>query len=421
MLLAPGPIPHLSAVITPPAQEDPGFRELVAAATSPLDELESGMDAALAAEAIIDLAPPDDGLDVILNATESDLATFSAFDGAAAADALDSSQAAGVLGIVNAYKAIPGEAWQPVPQPLNVSGGAPGGPTLTGMETTITNLSRPGATDFFPGERYSISVALSASVTGAGQQGGHEVFVATTQDGGNFSVLDFGTTDANGNIVCSGVVQDADVGAWTLRANSDDGQRNVVLGPSLSWTVNPLPAGASSNIPQGEIITGGGLHPVCTTGSPGTIAAPTVDLQNDSGPKPTAFTLGDQWTLYVTGSPLQDVLIWATLNGVALPKIVIGKTDQAGNFQLSGAFDQDAYLGVWQEFYQVGVTVVGVTLFYTVSARATAAQASSTPALPAAPPASPPPGGATTPGTGAPNTGAPATTAPGLGPGGILG
>jgi hypothetical protein len=63
--------------------------------------------------------------------------------------------------------------------------------------------------------------------------------------------------------------------------------------------------------------------------------------------------LGDTWTLDVYGRPYKDVTISGSYNGQALSPLVIGQTDQAGHFQLSGQMSPDQ-IGAWVERYAVG-------------------------------------------------------------------
>jgi hypothetical protein len=421
MLLAPGPIPQITVAITPPPPYNAGFTDLVTADTAGLDAIEAGMDGLLDAAAIVDLAPPDDGLGAILDDTEAGLATFSAFDAAGAADQLDQSQANGVNSILNVFETIPGEAWQPVPAPHNYGSGTPGTSNLFALNIDIANLTRPGFDNFYPGDHYEITARVSASVTGAGFQAGSEVFLNAVQDGVLVPFVDLGTTNQYGMVQCQGIIQDDNVGAWNVEGYATDASGNTYLGNTLQFNVNPLPAGLVSGIPPGEVINTPGLFPVCSSGGPAQGIAPTVDLINTTTPGSKSFNLGDTWTLYVNGAPNQDVLIWATLNGVALPKIVLGVTDATGAFVLDGAFDDPIYEGVWQEYYQVGTAVVAVTIFYTVSpGTPSPTTVIGAPTSPNSPGTSST-GTGTTPGTNAPTTGTPAPTAPGLGPGGIFG
>lgn len=422
MLLAPGPIPTLSATVQNAPSSDPGFAALVSSELAPLSLIEAAMDALLPAGALIDILPPDDGLGPILDATDAGLATFSAFDGSGDAAALDVSQATAGEAIGAAFQSTPAEAWQPVPLPIDYSGGTAAPVGVVAISVNVVNLTRPGWNNFYPGDTYRIDVKVSAAALGAGNEGNVEVYLFLIQNGTIVPLHDLGATDAFGNLSCQGVIQDNDVGNWSIQPFLYKTGAYDVQGQFYTFTVFALPPPYTSNIPPGQVITAPGLYPTCTVGGLPQGTPITVQLTNTSGGSNTAFRQGDTWHLEITGPVRDEILIWATLNGVALPKLVLGMTDFNGNFTRDGVFDLPDYIGQWSEFYQVGTEVWTGQLQFTVAAQTAAL----TPAQPifsapvitqgaALPPAFQP--GGIFGGGSAP----PAQTAPGLQPGGILG
>lgn len=422
MLLAPGPIPTLSATVDPAILAKPGFGDLVATETAPLPGLLAAMDALITAEGIIDLLPPDDGIGPILDPLNIDLATFSAFPGDAAAAQLDVSQTAGAALIENAYRATPAEAFQPVPPSIDYQSGATTDSGTVGITVGIANLTRPGWNGFYPGDTYQITAHVNAAATGAGNNAGIEVNALLIQNGVIVPLHDLGASDAAGDLVCTGIMQDNSIGDWTLYVFSGTTGKLFLFGQTIAFTVYPLPAPYTSNIPPGQVISAPGLYPTCTVGQLPQGAAITVTLTNTSGGSNTAFRQGDTWRLDITGPATDEIVIWATENGAALPKYVLGKTGFDGTFSLTGVFDLPDYIGVWSEFYQVGTEVWPGQLNFTVSGPAAAlgpsAPVVSAPVITQGSPAPTPfaPGGIFGGGTAPP-----ASTAPGLGPGGILG
>jgi len=380
------------------------------------------MDALLSPTAAIDLAPPDDGIGPILDGVDAGLATFGAFDGDTASAQLDVSQATAGEAIGAAFANTPAEAFQPVPLPISYGGPISTVPGLTELSVTITNLTRPGWSGFYPGDTYQIDVHLSAAATGAGNNAGVEIYVFLIQNGTIVPLHDLGSTDAFGNLSCQGVMQDNSIGNWSIQPFTSGAAAGTVLGQVATFTVFTLPAGYTSNIPPGQVITAPGLYPTCTVGGMPQGTPITVQLTNLTGASNTAFQQGDKWQLDITGPATDEIVIWATENGAQLPKLVLGKTGFDGTFSLQGVFDLPAYVGQWSEFYQVGTEVWKGQLTFTVAGH-TAQVAGAQPVV--APPV-------VTSGSGAPlpfgpggifggGTAPPAQTAPGLQPGGILG
>lgn len=74
-----------------------------------------------------------------------------------------------------------------------------------------------------------------------------------------------------------------------------------------------------------------------------------TDLSSLRGP----YSVGDQWTLEITGSPNTAVTGSASQNGAASSSSSMGTTDATGKLTLTGTFGAGD-VGNWQESYQVG-------------------------------------------------------------------
>jgi hypothetical protein len=87
-------------------------------------------------------------------------------------------------------------------------------------------------------------------------------------------------------------------------------------------------------------------------------AAPSVDLQNTTRPGNRDFLVGDAWALTVSGAVVAQVVISGSKDGQALTPAVLGQTNSAGEFRLSGTMSA-AEVGDWSESYTVGGANVG--------------------------------------------------------------
>jgi len=385
MNLQAGPIPTVSVDFSGFPNGDPGNAALLAEWDPLFASVELGMDALLIPGAIPDLNLPPDGNDADLATLDANLALFSGVDtqfdeGIGDAQVQDLAEK-----VIVAYHAIPGEAFQPVPAELSQNPLFPGVAQPSQSTATLSNLTRPGDTNFFPGDRYQIDVELAPQEGGGGAYAGVDVQLFSTLNGQYQDIQDLCLTDANGFLTAQGTFQVADVGDWavTLAYYTTSGAGGIAgggvaaLNTYLNFTVQPL---AGTPAPSGtSAILGGGLHPVQTHGQPCPSSTPlSATLVNTTRPGAQNFFSGDSWELTVTGPFDSDVLISAVFNGAPLPWVVIGLTDANGNFVLDGQTTDD-YLGSWVESFQVGAQVWSGNLAFTVS-----------PAAPAAPPATPP-------------------------------
>lgn len=374
MQLAPGPIPTVSVDFSTFPEGDPGFQQLQNDWGVLLDGALASMDQAYDPSTIIDDALPSDGSDDDLASLDSNLAVFQAVDTQGDENIADASiQDLSAKMIVN-FNVMPGEAFQPVPDSLLEPPGSSGALILAQSAATLSNLTRPGDPNFFPGDQYQLSVQLLPVTGGAGDFAGVDVTILGSFAGAAFDPIDLCLTDANGILVAQGTFQLADVGDWAILVayfvgGPTDPMNSVEAAPAtpISFTVQPLPAGTPP--PAGaSVILGGGLHPVQTQGQPCTTGLPLLAvLTNTTRPDSQNFYSGDGWSLTITGQPGQDVLISAVFNGAALPWVNIGQTDVTGQLILTGTMTDD-FLGSWVESFQVGGLVWAGSISFSVSA-----------------------------------------------------
>jgi hypothetical protein len=318
-------------------------------------------------------APPDDGNDLTLSTLDTNLGVMNAVD-------LDTDPTTGdaqlqALGeqLLPIYAEIPGEAFQPVPASLLTQPGLePTGQVATPV-ISISNLTRPGDTNFYPGDQYQLNIQLAPAQGGGGTIAGVDVQMYPVLDNNTFDPVDLCLTDQYGVLTAVGTFQLADVGDWTIyfdffptAAQQAANPYQPEIAGELQFTVQPSSAGGTP--PTGSsVVLGGGLHPTVTEGQPCPNAAPiTATLANTTRPGAAGYFSGDAWLLTITGPPSQDVLMSALFNNAPEPWVVIGQTDANGNFTLTGTF-ADEYLGTWVENVQVGSIVWQGNLSFTVS------------------------------------------------------
>lgn len=233
--------------------------------------------------------------------------------------------------ISNAFAIIPGEGFQPVPDPFNVVS-TPEGPSLPNpMELTLYNVSRPGATEYEVGQAYEIRVRIQPYQGGSGLYAGVEIEQFPVLNDVVIPKRVIGSTDANGFLTVRGTWTAQDAGHWDSTWFAND----VLAGPTLHWSVS----GAPPHIP--------------TPTGPVVSSAIDVALANLSNTNNPNFRVGDRFRLAVVGQPNKPVEIGGSYNGVALSPAILGQTDQLGVFTLEGQMSTFE-VGHWIETYKVG-------------------------------------------------------------------
>ncbi len=84
-----------------------------------------------------------------------------------------------------------------------------------------------------------------------------------------------------------------------------------------------------------------------------TAQKPTVRLTNATHPGNPNFVFGDHFELTITGAPDQPVSVKTTFNGQTDWGPIIGRTDRAGEWSITGHFNP-ADFGDWDEAWTVG-------------------------------------------------------------------
>lgn len=375
MQLAPGPIPAITSSWYDSSISDPGNVATVTAFNTVFDPLLAQMDATIDFTQVIDFNLPDDGNDDDVAAINASLGAIAGAD-TTADQFLGDSQVADLSGqMLIAYSVTPQEAFQPVPPQLIAAPGAPPVIQQAQAQAGISNLTRPGDTNFYPGDSYQIDVTLQPVPGGGGQFQGVGVLLFISQGSTSWPNINLCETDQYGHLAWQGVFQQTDVGDWMAVAEpggvavpgalpANAGEAEVV---GFNWVVtnqngpqpgalDPAPAGAT-----GLIITQ-------TAGVSCVTSTVSVTLTNLSNPGEQNFLSGDTWELQVTGPPNSSVTIWASQNGQPLGSEVLGQTDANGVFTLPGSMS-DPYIGFWVENYMVGDQVWTGTLTFNVSAQ----------------------------------------------------
>lgn len=388
--LDPGPIPPITSGWLNQTLSVPDFSTETATDLAGIGPLLIAMDLLLDPNIPVDLFPPNDNLDIILDAADVTLssldvagqpgvnneldtadltnAQMNAFDPVAEAAPIDAKRATADQGFLVTGGVMPGEAYQPVP--ASMLGPSVGGPPIgTTIKTgEMTNITDPTNSDFTVGDTYQLEVSLLAGPGGAGVVAGVECIAYTWFNSTPNNGLDLGSTDANGFLIAQGNWGPGAVGAWGLEIvlNFPDGSQQWI--PVIYWNVYASTAPLTGQPTSGQGITySSGFYPTLIQGNAPPSDYVQVSLVNLTNPGAANFAVGDQWELTVTGEPLQDVLISAFQNGNIYPWVLLGQTDQTGTFVLDGQMPDPSYVGAWTEFYQVGSVVYGGDLQFNVT------------------------------------------------------
>ena len=375
MQLDPGPIPTITTALVDQTIEDPGNAAFVMAFDPTFAPTLAGMDAAIDATAAIDDVLPDDGNTDDLNAAGAILDAIGNPDTSAIQQVGD-AQLFDLSGkMVLAFGVTPSEAFQAVPDQLLTPGGQPVTPSAASSTASIQNLTRPGDTNFYPGDQYEIDVSLAPVPGGGGAYAGVGVTMYTSQGTTAWPPNVLCLTDEYGRIAEQGTFGPGDVGLWVAvilpgspaTAAGSGAGGGLATTYQFGWTVTAGPgAAAPDNAPAPA--GAAGLVLTQTVGSPCPQSNITVQLANVTNVGSPNFTSGDSWTLAITGPANSDVTIWAMQNGVPLGSEILGQTDSFGNFYFDGSMS-DPYIGNWVENYAVGDEIwTGTLVFYVTPA-----------------------------------------------------
>ena len=353
MELQPGPFPVLEPFTAPGDPPDPGFAALVDAELGGLPTIEQDMDATLAPDAVFPDPAPDDAAQELLDYSEAVTTQIRNYDLEGEAARIEPYKQLVDESIVTAYEVIPAEGFQPVPAAFNPGDQPPPQIVANPMQLTLSNVDRPGATDFFVGERYQVDAHIPPLPEGGGIYAGIDVLIFPWVEDKPQDSINVGKTDQYGFLSAQGTWLIDQVGSWGATFYSRTPEGVLLAGPTLYWTVAVNPADPSQVAPAD-------LPDVRTALNIGQVNAPpavpttiTVKLENNTRPGDPNFRSTDHWTLTVGGLPNLDVTIWGTYQGDPLTPVVLGQTDDTGLFVLEGDMDP-FYIGAWVERYKVG-------------------------------------------------------------------
>jgi len=353
MLLAPGPIPAITATWYDQTVDNPGFADLEQSALADLPNLETLMDALIDPVAVIAAALPDDGLDPTLDGTDLILADLGGSDYAGAATVADSSLATLTEQIGNAYAVTPAEAFQVVPDPYAVPGVPPASTPANPATSVITDLNNPGSATIAVGDPFTIATTIPPSVGGSGNYANVDVVLYPWKNDEPQPQIDLGHTDQFGNLTYTGRFVEGDEGSWGGTIYTTTPAGTMIAGDTFYWTVvaaaagsPPAPPGTSPEPPA---------KPKVPVPLPPQIVQrqPTVNFVNLTTGDGTHLKVGDRWALTITGDANVNVEIGGWQNAVQLTPVSLGQTDTAGVFTMSGQAGRGE-LGSWRETFQVG-------------------------------------------------------------------
>ncbi len=353
MRLDPGPFPVLAPYDAAAAPADPGFAALVESELGELPAIEGQLDATIDPAAVILENLPDDGLDELHDYPQAVTDQIAAYDLEGYARQIEPLKTLGDHGIIAAYQTIPAEAFQPVPASFNPDGGGPPQIVSNPLSIVLSNLDRPGATDFLVGERYRVDANITLQPGGGGIYAGVTVLIYPWVENHAQDSIDIGETDQYGFLSADGTWLRDQVGEWGATFYSQTPEGVMMAGPTLYWTVgvDRLVHGAPAPATWPDVRTPlniGRVHAAPLI--PTTI---TVKLENVTRPSDANFKSTDHWRLTVGGLPNLDVTISGTYQGDPLAPLVLGQTDDTGLFVLEGDMDP-YYIGAWVERYNVG-------------------------------------------------------------------
>jgi hypothetical protein len=389
MQLAPGPLPQLSTSWYDTTIYDPGLTATMLDALQDLPGLEVVMDALLDPTAFILDALPDDGGGDLLDGASGVITDLASYDPTSDIATIDGAESASADSLLDVFSAIPAEAFEPVPGPATYLNTAPGTTPTLGLTVVFGGVSPPQVPSFTAGTSATLVIQAPTPPGGVGVYSGVDIQMARFKNLVSFDQLDLGATDAQGFIHYQMSFGPDDVGAWKagIFGVTADGVQLEPPGGDVYWNVLPA-AGGGTGAPTGPTVLTSPLAtappltlpheapPVVTlpapTPTPLTVHAPpaplvTVTLVNNTRPGAKDFLITEAWTLVVQGPPLENVIIGGTGPAGPLFPVILGQTDQKGNFTLSGFMGQDN-IGSWNETYLVGSTPFIGSIKFTVYA-----------------------------------------------------
>jgi hypothetical protein len=351
--LEPGPFPVIGPWQGDPTPAQPGFSDLVATELLALPLYEEVMDLIIDPVAVFPDVLPDDGMGPLHDDAGAATDQIAAYDLEGQANALQPLHDIADEGILTAYEVIPAEAFTPVPAEFSPGGGPPPPPIAGLLTVSLTNVDRPGATDFNVPENYKIAAQVAVSSQAGVEYAGLDVLMFPwVEDKAQDSIL-IGKTDQYGFLSATCNWLPDQTGNWGATFYTRDASGALMAGNTISWVVGPDPSvpidPAAQPLPDVR-------SPLCV----GTVNAPpaqptliTVTLKNLDSPDDQNFRSTDHWELTIGAQPNQEVIISGTYQGDPLSPLSLGFTDDTGVFVLDGQMDP-FYIGAWVERYNVG-------------------------------------------------------------------
>lgn len=344
--LSPGPIsvltPSVGALTTNPHE----FSALVSDSFAGLPPVENELDAYLVGLGNTPTPSLLDELNAHVEAMSSGLADVAAVDPEDGLDTIESQNDFILSSLDQPHRDLPAEIYRVIPDPQFISGTSGPFPGIPGpMTLQISNQTRGGSSDFYPGDQFRIFVTISSG-------GGNfdfqniDVWIIRFLNGVEVPVLDIGSTDNNGNVSYLGTIAAGDVGSWRaytlpLGSGADD---------TITYTVHP--STVQTPPPPPPPTSGPGVS-LSINGSPYTGAAAHV---------------GDSFTLHFTGNPGALVEINGLFNGAELGWTPLGSIDSGGHFDDNGSFNSIGFIGHWIESYRIGGVQLATTITFDVQA-----------------------------------------------------
>lgn len=346
MLLEPGPLSPLSEV-QPTADIEPGgFGDLARSEMLQGASWEDTLDGLMEAPATLMLETPGDRLKDYVDPALAFANDAAGQDPTAEFTAINSDTLTVDGALIAGYGNVPAEAWQPLPDNLReeIYDTIPPQPgQITGQLGLPTNMSSQA---FTAGGPFRLIIQVTPRAGSNEQFANLDVELDVYLRPNSPYQIKPGQTNAAGVLQYDGTWPADAEGQWVI--NTIVYGSIGVNGPSFTFSVGAASAGGSGG-------GGGQTSPV------------SVSITNLNTQSHTAFRVGDDFTLTVTGAPNAQITITIFYQDGHIGSAILGTTNSTGRFDYTGRFSASD-VGTYTENYTVGGVLWPNSLHFTVSA-----------------------------------------------------
>ena len=343
MLLEPGPLPQLAPDLSA-LQPDPAeFQALANDSLVDLPSLDDDLGSMVDALALIDTPPEFDVIDQNLDTSDQAITELEGYSTSVHIDVAENAIADAQGNIQLLVNESPAEAWEPVPDPMASTSGAPSHPGENGPTSlSIDNLARPGDMSFYSGDAFRLTVQVDSG-GGNFDFAGKPILLTRSLNGQDEPELPIGTTDSFGHLVYDSTFDDSSIGVRVFGVDPPGYGTN----PQVSVTVQPGPAPAGPGGPAGgsQVLS--------------------ASLQNLSTGDATTLHVLDVWSEQITGPPGQPVYMRTVKDGIDQGELFIGNTDATGSLVTGGTINA-SQLGSYVESFRVAAATVPDQLTFSI-------------------------------------------------------